>query len=389
MKVKLTNNTIEKAKPQTKPYELRDTRLIGLIVRVQPTGKKTYYCEYQRGSRLKLGVFPSLSVKDAHTKALKVFSEFHSGIDLRKPRSNTVKVQKFEEFLELYYFPWVDANHKNPKDTKNRLTAECRHFLKYRFSEITPHEVDKWRLSKIAKGNSPHTANKCFAYLRAALSKADEWEVYSPNPIAKMKKIKTNKSLRIRYLSKDEEARLRQGLRTREDKLEHTNLNFHPFKDHLLPMVLISINTGMRRGEVFSLKWQNVSFELKQLSIIAENAKSRKVRHIPLNAEALETLQKLHHNELQVDMFVFRRRDNEPFTDIKHAWAKLLGDADIQNFRWHDMRHHFASKLAMAGVDLNTVRELLGHSSYEMTLRYAHLSAGHKANAVQKLCPQS
>lgn len=85
------------------------------------------------------------------------------------------------------------------------------------------------------------------------------------------------------------------------------------------------------------------------------------------------------------DGYVFVNQKGNKFTDIKTAWKRLLRDANIHDFRWHDIRHHFASRLAMAGVDLNTVRELLGHSSYEMTLRYAHLSAGHKAEAVSLL----
>lgn len=75
----------------------------------------------------------------------------------------------------------------------------------------------------------------------------------------------------------------------------------------------------------------------------------------------------------------------EAFTHVKKSWAGLLDDANIKNFRWHDMRHHFASKLVMAGVDLNTVRELLGHADIKMTLRYAHLAPEHKAKAVEKL----
>ncbi len=382
MQVRLTNNTIEKAKPRETPYELRDTKLVGLVVRVQPTGKKTYYCQYKRGARVRLGVFPSLSVKDAHTKALKVFSDFHSGKDPRKPKQEAARIEKFEEFLKLHYFPWVDVNHKNPKDTRNRLLAECGHFSKFRFTEITPLSVDKWRLRKIANGNSPHTANKCFAYLRAALSKADEWGIHSPNPIAKMKKIKTAKSLRVRYLTSDEEVRLRLSLKERESVISSKNLSYYPFKDHLMPMVLISLNTGMRRGELFSLKWEHVDFELKQVSITAENAKSRKFRHIPLNTEALETFKNLFGAGIESQKYVFHKNDNKPFKDVKSAWASLVKEANISNFRWHDMRHHFASRLAMAGIDLNTVRELLGHSSYEMTLRYAHLSAGHKADAV-------
>jgi hypothetical protein len=216
MQVRPTNNTIEKAKPKQTSYELRDTKLAGLVVRVQPTGRKTYFCQYKRGARVKLGVFPSLSLKDAHTKALNVFSDFHSGKAPRKPKHKIVQIEKFEEFLKAHYFPWVDVNHKNPKDTKNRLLAECGHFSKFRFTEITPYAVDKWRLQKITNGNSPHTANKCFAYLRAAFSKADEWDIHSLNPIAKMKKIKKAKLLRVRYLIPDEETRLKLTLKQTE-----------------------------------------------------------------------------------------------------------------------------------------------------------------------------
>ena len=83
--------------------------------------------------------------------------------------------------------------------------------------------------------------------------------------------------------------------------------------------------------------------------------------------------------------YVFTNQKGNKFTDIKTAWNRLLREAKIEDFRWHDLRHHFASQLAIKGVNLNTIRELLGHSSYKMTLRYAHLSSGHKAEAVSLL----
>jgi len=153
----------------------------------------------------------------------------------------------------------------------------------------------------------------------------------------------------------------------------------------LKPMILLSINTGMRRGEVFKLTWQNVNFDTRQLTVTGQTAKSGKTRYIPLNQEALDVLKKWRFQRGADAKLVFANKDEKPFNTLKKGWAGILNAADIQNFRWHDLRHHFASRLVMAGVNLNTVRELLGHSSYAMTLRYAHLSDGHKAEAVELL----
>ena len=217
-----------------------------------------------------------------------------------------------------------------------------------------------------------------------------------------MKPIKTDSNLKIRFLSKSEETCLRHALDRREERLrvDRTNgnlwresrgkrlmldLNECYFADHLKPMVLLSINTGIRKGELFSLSWKNVDFDLKQITIEGTNAKSRKLRYVPLNSEALQTLINWKAQATCNTEYVFINQFGRRFADIKTAWKRLLQDADIHDFRWHDLRHHFASRLAMAGVDLNTIRELLGHSSYSMTLRYAHLSQGHKAKAVSHL----
>jgi integrase len=148
-------------------------------------------------------------------------------------------------------------------------------------------------------------------------------------------------------------------------------------------MVLLSLNTGLRQGELFGLAWDAVNLERTHLTIHGHNAKSGRTRHIPLNAEALETL-KLWRGE-DTEGLVFASKDGKTFDSVRKAWGGVLQAAGIERFRWHDMRHHFASRLVMAGVDLNTVRELLGHSDITMTLRYAHLAPEHKAAAVARL----
>lgn len=123
------------------------------------------------------------------------------------------------------------------------------------------------------------------------------------------------------------------------------------------------------------------------LTVRSENAKSGKARYVPLNLEALKTLTSCRRSPAAGETYVFGGRDETKLLiDIKTSWMRLLRDrARIQQFRFHDLRHTFASKLVMAGVDLNTVRELLGHADIKMTLRYADLAAKHKAAAVARL----
>lgn len=156
------------------------------------------------------------------------------------------------------------------------------------------------------------------------------------------------------------------------------------FADHIRPMIILSLNTGMRQGEIFSLRWENINFEHAMLTIEGAYAKSGRTRHIPLNTEALQVLKSWREQSENPEL-VFVNKDGQRFDNVNKAWRGILNAANITNFRWHDMRHHFASRLVMVSVDLNTVRELLGHSDMSMTLRYAHLAPEHKASAVEKL----
>ena len=107
--------------------------------------------------------------------------------------------------------------------------------------------------------------------------------------------------------------------------------------------------------------------------------------YVPLNIVALQCLKDWHTQNKRDGLVFANPQTGAQFDNVKKSWASILKGAEIKNFRWHDMRHHFASKLVMAGVDLNTVRELLGHADIKMTLRYAHLAPEHKAKAVAKL----
>jgi len=168
---------------------------------------------------------------------------------------------------------------------------------------------------------------------------------------------------RIRFLSADEEKNLRKAI---EKKCPER-----------MPEFDLALNTGVRLSEQYGLLWENVSIPLQTLTI--PRSKNGSMRHVPLNQgpiNALEALRQQHStSELVCGGAKEPRRWFEP----------VLADAKILNFSWHCLRHTFASRLVMAGVDIRTVQELLGHKTIGMTVRYSHLAPKHTLAAVERL----
>jgi integrase len=161
------------------------------------------------------------------------------------------------------------------------------------------------------------------------------------------------------------------------------------FVDYLRPSVLLSLATGIRQGAMFSLLWGDIDFNAKTITLRGDGAKNSKTATLPLCDDALDILDSWKgqsENTGDEDLiFPSTKKPGEQMTEIKTAWRHILEAAHIKKFRWHDLRHSFASSLVQAGVDLNTVRELMTHSDMKMTMRYAHLAPENKLNAVQVL----
>jgi len=194
-------------------------------------------------------------------------------------------------------------------------------------------------------------------------NRAIEWGKATSNPMAKVKLFKVPEK-RTRYLEKDEIITLLENC-----------------CEHLKPIVIVALHTGMRKGEILGLQWKNI--DIKRGIIFLLDTKNGEKREVPMN----EVVQKTVINVLKnpESQYVFCNKEGKPYGDIKTSFATALKNSKIINFRFHDLRHTFASQLVMSGVDLNTVRELLGHKSLAMTLRYSHLSPDHKKRAVDLL----
>ncbi len=401
MKTTITSSLITKLKAASKPYDVRDEKLTGFLIRVNISGKMLYMCEFDRGKRITIGKVGVLTPIQARDKALEILGEAAKGID---PRSK-IKDKKFitlNNFIKEYYAPWVTEHRKAATKTLAHINRCFTNLHGNKpLIDLNPVLIDQWRTRRLKDGKSIETVNRDVATFKAAISKAVLWGLIEKHPLEKLKLLKSDRFSKVRFLSSEEELRLREAAISRDFKIKkdresankwrdnrgyepYTSLNHCEFADYIRPMILLSINTGIRQGEIFSLRWENVNFEQSLLTIEGAYAKSGKTRHIPLNTEAFKVLKGWRQQTENSD-FVFHGKNGQRFNNIKKAWAGLLKSAKIENFRWHDLRHHFASKLVMAEVDLNTVRELLGHSDMSMTLRYAHLAPEHKASAVAKL----
>lgn len=150
---------------------------------------------------------------------------------------------------------------------------------------------------------------------------------------------------------------------------------------HLEPVIVTALATGMRKGEVLGLKWSNVDFANRL--IVVEGTKSGYIRKIPMNAKLTETL--THVRRKNQGEYVFADRKGNPFKSFRSAWEHALQKAGIEDLTFHSLRHTFGTRLGMAGVDIKTIQELMGHRDIKMTMRYSHPTPKHKRKAVELL----
>jgi integrase len=238
---------------------------------------------------------------------------------------------------------------------------------------ITKQEIVRWLSSHGEERNwKASTRNRWQAAFSLVFRVGIENEKIDRNPASGIRR-KTENNGRVRFLSSEEEAKLKGVILKRFPTFLH-QLN-------------LSLHTGMRAGEQFRLRWQQV--DLKRHIVTLPKTKNGTVRHIPLNTIALEALQALKSGtEVAPDALVFPSARQEDGLKSARGWfVSALEEAHIKDYSWHCNRHTFASRLAMASIDIRTIGELLGHKSLAMTMRYSHLAPAHNAAAVDRLVP--
>jgi len=231
-------------------------------------------------------------------------------------------------------------------------------------TELAPVDIEGYKVHRRAKV-SGSTVNRELALLKRMFNLAITWDLFlAANPVRKVKFFREF-NIGLRVLSSEEEKDLLQ--------------NASPY---LQDLIRFALNTGLRIGEIFSLRWSNVDLKRAILAVFA--TKTEKIREVPINSETRQVLEAWWLGKKNEVVF-YNPETGKPFVDLKTGFGLACQRAGISGVTWHTLRHTFASRLVNSGVDIVTVKELLGHSSLSVTMRYAHTNIDSKRAAVERL----
>ncbi len=381
------------AQARSKPFEIYDSRLSGFTLRVQPSGVRSYYARFGRNRRVALGHAGSIEPDEARERCQIVLGNVAHGRHPLHGLGGTDGIT-LGVFIANTFTTWVQASRpRTAADTLEKLYRHFRTWYPEPLTAITVERVEAWKVRCLNEGRNPVTVVRDLYTLSSVLRRAVKAGELTENPVRRVDKPRVDRRGKVRFLDQAEEARLRQALKARDEEMRNRRTVANDrretrhqrllsplmhFGDHLTPAVLLSMNTGLRRGESLKLRWSSVDFNRRLLTVEGRNAKNRQTRHVPLNEEAVNVLRNWRE-QAGTGARVF------DVVGFQTAWETVLKRARISKFRWHDLRHHFASRLVQQGVPLNTVRDLLGHGSVGMSLRYAHLAPDQRREAVAKL----
>lgn len=284
----------------------------------------------------------------------------------------------YSDYVEQKFLPWSRDNKK--LSTYLEEERIYRVWLKPHIGckslkDINPFDIEKIKQKMKSEGRSPRRIEYMLAVLRHSLNMAIKWGIFAgENPVAKVAKPKKD-NRRLRFLNQEEAIKLLEACKARSRQLYE--------------ICLLSLNTGMRASEIFNLKWGDVDLENGLIRI--RDGKNNMSRTVYVNETV--KLMFLGKQQGEPEELVFRSRTGGKIKEVSRAFNRILKDlgfnkgvTDVRDkVVFHTLRHTFASWLALSGVPLLTIKELLGHKTLAMTERYSHLIPDVKKEAVEKI----
>lgn len=302
-------------------------------------GKIFWFTVMQHGKRIQVSTKTD-NRKLAERIYAKSFTEIQEGEWFEKQKAKSITFQEMtEKYLQKYY-------RIRDEHTVKRLLPIFGHLT---LAGTTTEMISDYRDERL-KTVKPATVYQELSLMRRMFNVARrEWKWTKENPVADLSFYVGNKNARDRWLTLEEEQNL-------------LDCATNPY--WLRDLLILALHTGMRRGEILNLKWQDIDFSRKL--IIIQKSKNGEKRSIPMSKTLCSILEAKKVRDISGRVFPLAVRS------LRDAFYKTLKKAGLENFRFHDLRHTFATRLVQNGVDLYKVKELLGHKTLTMTMRYAH-----------------
>lgn len=266
----------------------------------------------------------------------------------------------------MYIENYAKVNKRSWKQDVYCLGILGKFFGSSCLREINSFKIERFKAVRLNERISKSRVNRYLALLKKMFNLAIDWGYLEENSMRKVKLFSEQENVKERILSLNEEARL-----------------LHTCSKHLKPIILTALNTGMRRGEILNLRWNQIDFSKRIIRI--EKTKSGKIRFIPINEVVLCELSGLKRKTCNSDYVFLFPKTGQPIKDVKTAFNSAKRRAGVKGIRFHDLRYTFASRLIERGADIVTVQNLLGHQSLSTTQRYTHSSSMQKRRAIESL----
>lgn len=274
----------------------------------------------------------------------------------------------FEDFAERF-LQWYETQNspRTYQDYRNLFNATIVPYFKGRqMHEIHAEAIEQYKTSRV-ESISPATINKELTALRHVFNKAMQWGYLLASPMASVERMKVSQK-KVRFLT-----------------VEEIDLVLSVASPMIGQIILTAIHTGLRRSELFRLEWSDVDFDRGVITVTGkgkEHTKNYRDREVPMTFALRECLLAKKRN----GQWVFCHGDGSRFLEgVKNSIEAIVRKTGIPRFTMHDLRHTFASHLVMDGVDLPTVKMLMGHQNIATTMIYAHLAPDHLRGAVERL----
>lgn len=348
----------------------RDTKTGRMLKKGEtPKGKARWYCIFTvRGKRTGLIALPeATNKKQAEQAEAKIKTEMFEG-----RYGNPARKISFEKFVREDYLSWAKQHKRRWQQDAYYIEYLVEHFRGKTLADITPELIRKYqqkRRSEITnrgQQRNPSTVNREVALLSKIFSLAVESEHLEANPCKKVNKFKVN-NRKERVITAEEEALIRDAVKQQQPKLA--------------PVVILAFNTGMRRGELFNMVWDDVDFEAGLIRIPKTITKNGKGRDLPMSQETRTVLLDLRGSEEARKERVFDFNPDSAGT----TFSLICQELKLEGVTLHTIRHTYATRLAEAGIHPFVAQELLGHLRLDMTRYYTHTQSEMKREAVRAL----